>query len=382
VSFTESDTKAINTSEDEEDMHCRYDESMSSQLPETKGTDMGLADRDYMRERDRDRVASPSRRQARQSGLEVLLAAPFSSQGIAITLGLIGLILISSLPASMIMSMAVNGAVQSTDPDKIIAQATQRGMLGGVMILMPTIRLMGLVLLTVSGVALVKQRRRWGYSTIIKDPIIAACIGTVAMGIAVWSVATQGIWASQAKEASRAVARIASGQVQTSTIRTSYPGPAIVVRDKPIAQKTMTPGLPQAELPQDRPFPNNGTFERSLPLQGRIASMTFANRSQNNTIVVWYYNLNKGQGDQEALRLYLKAGQSSSVDIPAFDYRMAVYEAPVSYGLDRGFGPNAKPVDLGLVDLKAPTQAFIQQPSGSYLGYGIFQVRPGTMGRR
>lgn len=155
-----------------------------------------------------------------------------------------------------------------------------------------------------------------------------------------------------------------------------------VAQESATRPRALTPGLAQPDLVQDRPFPNNGTFERTLALQGKVASLTFANRSQNNAIVVWYYNMNDGKSDQEALKLYLKAGQSSSVEIPAFDYRMAVYEADPSYGLDRGFGTSARPRDLGLIDLKTPATSLIQQPIASYSGYGIFRVQPGVMVRK
>jgi hypothetical protein len=288
----------------------------------------------------------------------------------------------STIPASLILSMADSRTMQSNDAETMMARMTQQGMLSGVMTLVPTLRLIGLVMLASSGLALVKQRRKWGYSTIVKDATVAACLGALAMGIAAWSVATQGVWSAQVKEASRASVRIAGGGLpaQQATARPSM-APA-VNEDAPIRPRALTPGLAQPDLVQDRPFPNNGTFERSLALQGKVASLTFANRSQNNAIVVWYYNMNDGKGDQEALKLYLKAGQSSSVDIPAFDYRMAVYEAAPSYGLDRGFGPSSKPTDLGLIDLKTPATALIQQPMASYSGYGIFRVQPGVVARK
>lgn len=130
---------------------------------------MGLADRDYMRERAEERAAPSRRRRNRPRGLEALLAAPFNSQGAAISIGLLGLILISTIPASLIVSMADSGAMQSSDPE-MMPQMTQRGMLSGVMTLVPTLRLIGLVILASSGLALIKQRRKWGYSTIVKDP--------------------------------------------------------------------------------------------------------------------------------------------------------------------------------------------------------------------
>lgn len=278
--------------------------------------------------------------------------------------------------------MADVGPIQTDDPSRMMEQVTQRGMLGGIISFVPTLRLIGLVMLASSGLALIKQRRKWGYSTIIKDATVAAALGAFAIGIVVWSIATQGVWSSQIKEASRASVKITSGGVPKKDAFTRPTMTPPAAREATIRAKELTPGLAQAELVQDRPFPNNGTFERTVPLQGKIAALTFANRSQNNTIVVWYYNMNDGKGDQEALKLYLKAGQSASIQIPAYDYRMAIYEAAPAYGLDRGFGPSAKPIDLGLIDLKTPATSLIQQPTASYSGYGIFRVQAGVMARR
>lgn len=226
---------------------------------------------------------------------------------------------------------------------------------------------------------------------------MAACLGGLAIAIVTWSLAAQGLWRTTSQKASRDVVALTSGimppvkevkpirepgfanpsnQPQVRTYTDVGPPPPIP------APGTLTPGLPQPELERDRPFPNNGTFERAIPLQGKIASLTFVNRSSNNAIVVWYYNMNDGKGDQEALKLYLTAGQSAAVDIPAYDYRMAVYEAAPGYGLDRGFGPAARPKDLGLIDLKTPATALIQQPTATYSGYGIFTIRPGILARR
>ena len=358
---------------------------------------MALEDRDYMRERAQERVAQPRRRRQRTSGLEALLTAPFRSQSAAILIGLVGLILASPLPSSIIMSMATQGLATPTNPQDMMMQATSRGMLGGIISLTPALRLLGLVMLATSGIALIKQRRKWGYSTVLKDPSMAACLGGLAIAIVTWSLAAQGLWRTTSQKASRDVVALTSGimppvkevkpirepgfanpsnQPQVRTYTDVGPPPPIP------APGTLTPGLPQPELERDRPFPNNGTFERAIPLQGKIASLTFVNRSSNNAIVVWYYNMNDGKGDQEALKLYLTAGQSAAVDIPAYDYRMAVYEAAPGYGLDRGFGPAARPKDLGLIDLKTPATALIQQPTATYSGYGIFTIRPGILARR
>lgn len=323
-------------------------------------------------------------RRKRSSGLEDLLILPFRNQVAAIVIALAGLFLISDMPMSVITSFAPTNPIDVTDPNTISAQAISRGSLGGLMILVPMARVFGLMLMIASGIALIKERRRWGYSTMIKDPTVAAGLGGITIGIVVWSVMTQGLWTAQAMKAADASTRIATGQpirptampnTQTSTV----PGSPMATRGD-TATTSLTPNLqPGATLTQDRPFPANGTFERTLPLQGKIAKMTFANRSQNNAIVVWFYNLNQGKGEQEALRLYVTAGQSTTVDIPAFDYRMGIYEAPTSYGLDRGFGPDAKMKDLGLIDLKTPASSLSQQPTGLYYGYGGYVLKPGIL---
>lgn len=346
---------------------------------------MGFEDRDYVRERARERAESRgavfldrSRPRSRKSGLERWLEAPFRNQKIALAMAVCGIILITGIPASIISSLAPSGPID-VDPDTMMTSMIGRGIAGGAMTIVPAARLFGLTMIASSAIALIRGRRRWGYSTVIKDPNVAGGIGSALIAIVIGSIVTQGVWINQARKAAEAGTRIATGQ--NTTLPTISSAPPTDRQPTPqsiqIQPVTVTPGLKAADLPPDRPFPNNGTFERSLPLQGKIARMTFANRSQNNAIVVWLYNMNDGKGDHEALRLYLTAGQSAPVDLPAFDYRMAIYEAHPSLGLDRGFGTEARPKDLGLVDLKTPADALSQQPVGSYSGYGTYYFRPG-----
>jgi len=347
---------------------------------------MGIEDRDYMRERARERAESRgavfldrSRSRSRRSALEQWLETPFRNQKAALAIAACGLILISSIPASVISSLAPSGPID-TDPNTMMTGMAGRGVAGGAMTFVPILRLLGFALLLSCGIALIKGRRRWGYSTVVKDPNVAASIGTTLIGIVAWSVVTQGLWMSQAHKAAEAGTRIASGQNQMNQATSSAP-PAVqapMMQPVQVRPEPLTPGLQASGLAPDRPFPANGTFERTLPLQGKLARMTFYNRSQNNAIVVWLYNMNDGKGDHEALRLYLAAGQSAPVDLPAFDYRMAIYEAPPSFGLNRGFGPDTRPKDLGLVDLKTPADALSQQAVGNYSGYGIYNFRPGV----
>lgn len=350
---------------------------------------MGLEDRDYMRERVRTRS-----RKVRTSPLEELLASPFNNQGAAFATIALGLVLISDMPVSLIASMAPGGPIDPTNPADIINGSAARGSAIAALTFTPLIRIAGLVLLVASGIALISRRKRWGYSKIVKDPMLTAGIGGAALLIAAFSLLSQGVWEGPARRAAAIATRIAERRpavrtknvpmnpqtVAPATVVVPVPGtvpPGVPTEYRPA---TMTPGLrPGTGLEQDRPFPANGTFERTLPLQGKIARMTFANRSPNNVIAVWFYNLNEGKGDQEALRLYVTAGQSATIDIPAFDYRMALYEAPTAYGLDRGFGPDARMRDLGLIDLKTPAVALAQQPVGTYQGYGIYTARPGIL---
>lgn len=319
----------------------------------------------------------------RQSGLEDLLELPFKNQKAAIIIAAVGIFLISQIPVNIIADLAPTTVLDPADAANVMNGIFARSFTGAAMSLTPLARIFGFTLLLFSGTALISRRKRWGYCSIIKDPNLSAAAGAFAIGIVAWAIMSQGLWFSQARMAAEAGNRITTGMAtpsQTPVVPERLGNANRVVESPAQASALPRPTVP--ELPADRPFPANGTFERTIPLQGKIARMTFINRAPNNVIAVWYYNLNDGKGDKEALRLYVTAGQSAAIDISAFDYRMALYEAPPSLGLDRGFGPNAKLKDLGLVDLKTPATALAIQPSGTYSGYGIYTLRPGTLAAR
>lgn len=330
---------------------------------------MGMQDRDYIRERTRSRITqSGSQRRSRRTNLEALLETPFKNQKAALAIAACGLVLLSKLPAFIIT--AIFSGPAEPDPAGLTTSMFLRMFAGASLHLTPLLRIFGMVLILTAAIALISRRKHWGYCRVIKDPNLSALTGGALLVIAFWSLSTQGLWQSQAREAANASTQMIVGPSQAQP------------QAQAIESTIVSIDLPAQELAPDRPFPANGTFERTLPLQGKIARMDFANRSQNNIIVVWHYNLQQGKGDQEALRLYLTAGQSGSVELPAFDYRMTLYEANPSLGLDRGFGPDAKMKDLGLVDLKTEAQALSRQPVGTYHGYGIYNQRVGTYAAR
>lgn len=118
------------------------------------------------------------------------------------------------------------------------------------------------------------------------------------------------------------------------------------------------------EKPVDRPFPASGSLHRSLPLTGNIARVRINNRSRQNMAAVWYYNV--GYGDQEAARLYVRSGQSAMLDLPTYDYRLGIISAPVSAGFYEGFGSGAEISDQGFIDLKLPAIALSRLPSYTF----------------
>ena len=331
---------------------------------------MGIQDREYMRERTRARAAqSGSRRRSRKTNLESWLGAPFKNQKAALAIAAFGLVLISKIPATIITT--IFSAPDETSPTGLTTGMFIRVFAGAGLQLTPLLRIFGIALVLAAGIALISKRKRWGYCTIIKDPTLSALTGGALISVICWSILTQGLWLNQTKEAVSESAELIIGPNQAL----QQPQPAILGTPTSVPSYS---NLPKQDLVPDRPFPANGTFERMLPLQGKIARMDFVNLSRNNIIVIWHYNLQQGQGDQEALRLYLTAGQSGSVDLPAFDYRIALYEADPSLGLDRGFGPDARMKDLGLVDLKTEAQSLSKQPSGTYHGFSIYNHKAGT----
>lgn len=335
---------------------------------------MGSWDRDYMRERARARARKPK-------GLEALLEAPFALQSKALMLMLLGFLLASRVPMSILKAFAPKGPIVM-DPSTMYMEMTSRGVLGGIVALLPAIRLLGLLLIGVSGWAMIQRRKRYGYNDILTDQRIGVVIGIVCLGFVGTSIWNDGFWKKQALASQRISHEITTGTKTGS--RTDEVARRI---DQPAVKPTrmvarVEPDLPAADLTPDRPFPANGTITRTLPLSGKVSSMSFLNRSQNNAIVLWFYNLNDDTGDKEALRLYLTAGQSAIVQLPSFDYRMAIYEAPPSYGLDKGFGRDARMKDLGFVDLKTPDTMLSKTPSATYMTYVGMQFTPGVYARR
>jgi hypothetical protein len=130
-------------------------------------------------------------------------------------------------------------------------------------------------------------------------------------------------------------------------------------------------------LAVDRPFPDNGTSQISFEIAAdqELSEVTAYNRSQDNMILLWFYNF--GKGDREAARLYLRAGQSGRMTLPTYEYRMAAYTAPADLGLDRGFSDEAKLRDFGFADMRSPSRLLQERASFTYNGYGIGTFRPG-----
>ncbi len=335
---------------------------------------MGSWDRDYMRERARARARKPK-------GLETLLEAPFALQSKALMLMLLGFLLASKVPMSILKAFAPRGPIV-VDPSTMYMEMTSRGFLGGVVAFLPAIRLLGLLLIGVSGWAMIQRRKRYGYNDILTDPRIGVVIGIVCLGFVGTSIWNDGFWKKQALVSQKISRQITTGTEGADRTRDT----ARVVERSPVLQNRVVaraePDLPAPDLTPDRPFPANGTITRTLPLTGKVSSMSFLNRTQNNAIVIWFYNLNDDTGDKEALRLYLTAGQSAIVRLPSFDYRMAMYQAPANYGLDKGFGRNAQMNDLGFVDLKTPDTMLSKTPSVIYMPFVGMQFTPGVYARR
>ena len=336
---------------------------------------MGLADRDYMRDRARARTR-------KAKGLEALLNLPFTLQSKALVVGIAGVLLSSTLPYRVIAAFAPRGQTGVDDP-AFMATAMTQGYMIAALSFLPTIRLLGLLLVAVSGWAMISKRRRYGYNDVFTSATVGVVIGTCALLFTAGSIWKDGLWHKQVARSGRAVTRIATGH---DAVGPRIPG--AVLPDQTVAREAAVPvrrdiiALPEPELERDRPFPANGTTVTKIPLTGKISSMTFANRSRNNVIALWFYNLGDGTGDKEALRLYVTAGQSAVIRIPSFDYRLALYEAPPSYGLDRGFGPEARMTDLGFIDLKTPDTMLSRLPVESYHGYGLNNFTPGMYNRR
>lgn len=331
---------------------------------------MGSWDRDYMRERARARARRPK-------GLEALLEIPFKLQSRAIMLMLLGYLLASRLPMSIIRSFAPNGPIVM-DPSTMYMDMTSRGFLGAAATFLPIVRLLGLLLVGVSGWALIQRRKHYGYSDVIADARIGILIAIVGFGFVTSSIWNDGFWKKQTSASGRMASEIATG-VRRSDQETRIPQVrAPVTSTRPAMARPVEIELSNPDLTPDRPFPANGTMTRTLPLAGKTSTMSFQNTGSNNAIVMWFYNLGDDTGDKEALRLYVTAGQSSIVRLPSFDYRMAIYEASPRLGLDRGFGPDAQMKDLGFIDLKTPDTMLSRTPSATYHPYVGMQFRPGV----
>ncbi len=186
---------------------------------------------------------------------------------------------------------------------------------------------------------------------------------------------TAYIWAGNRSESAATLEFSRSGHlISKAEMGLSMGGPAprdpysnaeIQLETRPVTYKrSYRPTAVEAPLPPDIPFPSNGAIQRSLPLSGNIARLQFQNRSDQNVVAIWYYNL--GHGDQEAARLYVAAWQSAMIDLPTYDYRLGVISAPKHHGLNRGFGQNAQIIDQGFVDLKTPASRLSRLPSVTF----------------
>lgn len=300
----------------------------------------------------------------RSSGVTLsdLVELSFESQNAALTIGAMGYVFISGIPKRILEALFPSQDVRSAvEQGQMYDAMITNGIGGGLIGMLPLLRFVGLALLFFAGCALLKSGRDPSYLRSIKSSRINNFAGVAFILIAIVSLLNNGLFTKPAEVSAAAAAQHTRGVVEQDMV--------------PATQQTITSGrvagaadLPPANLAPDRPFPANGRIERTLPLAGQIARMQVKNVSDQNMIVLWFFNM--GEGEKEAARMYVAAGQSAYIDIPTFHYRMASFTAPTSLGLDRGFGPNAHMNDLGFVDLRTPAPAYSSAPTYQYGGFG------------
>lgn len=302
------------------------------------GMIMGLADRDYMRDRARSRARrdlpiyrSDSFKKPLFSQLRLLLIA-----GVAIAV-------ITGLAQKLMTFAWIEALSIAASADHPSTSAAKRAAANVPAAIAHALYPIAAVALLFVGFELRKKRANSNFYTHIKNPDLCIIVGTL-LGIG-GTISLVGYYRSWERDNFAAPTKNASGSGTQSSARVS------------------------------------GGVEMYLPMQGKISRMLFKNNSGHDVAVTLRYTLPQNNLKKQAAKLYVGAGKIEHIDIPSYLYEVSIERFAADGRFSNPYGlNNMRSVTFrNPIDLLLPASSFSDYPLLTYDGSGELLVKAGRL---